>query len=362
MAHPVGTIYSPLRNSVNAIEKAIFKSAMTHTKLIFFFFIAALQSACSVKKEDVSLQQPSDLAAIGEAMFNDARLSADQRTRCSSCHIPEHAFTDARPVSIGVFGRTGTRNSPSLIGVNEDSPQFWDGRENNLTAAVLQPWANPMEMGHDSMAHAIQRIATQPEYATFFGGSITEKDIAAALTSYLKSITSDQSLFERARAANDYRMLGAQAQRGMQLFQGKAQCSSCHPIDGRGELSDGKFHHASVGFERIAGNIRALQERVRQARVAGEPIGTMILTDSEIAELGRFVVSQTPEDLGAFRTPSLLNVARTAPYMHDGSIQTLEAAIEHELYYRGLTSGQPISLTVDERKELLAFLETLSTP
>lgn len=226
----------------------------------------------------------------------------------------------------------------------------------------MQPLGNPQEMGHATVADAVQHIGAFPEYRAVFGETIREADIAAALSSYLENLDTGPSQFERARAAGDYSLLGARAQRGMQLFQGKAQCASCHLPDGVSPFSDDRFHHASVGFGRIAGNIRLLQARLAQARRSGEPLGRMILADAEIAELGRFAVTFDPKDLGAFRTPGLRNVARTAPYMHDGSVQTLEGAIEHELYYRGLTSGQPISLTVEERRDLAAFLTTLSTP
>jgi len=245
-----------------------------------------------------------------------------------------------------------------LVGLKEEGPQFWDGRESALAQAVMQPLGNPQEMGHDSVAAAMEHIASIPEYRAYFGGEVTHVDVAAALSSYLVNLDKGTSRYERARNAADYRLLGEEAQRGMDLFQGRAQCSSCHL---EGDLTDESFHHASVGFDRIAGNIRALQARLDQTAQTGQPLGKLILSDPEIAELGRFAVTSDPKDLGAFRTPSLRNVARTAPYMHDGSIRTLEAAIEHELYYRSLTSGRPINLTVEERRDLAAFLTTLST-
>lgn len=334
---------------------------MDATKLILVLATAALLLACG-RKETITPTPDKDLARIGETLFNDARLGADGITSCATCHISEHAFTDNRALSIGAFGREGTRNSPSLIGLGAKGPQFWDGREQTLAQAVLQPLGNPREMGHDNLAAAMRQVAALPEYREYFGDQLGESDIAGALSAYLQHLDPGPSSFERAHAANDYSLLGAQAQRGLQLFQGKAQCASCHLPEGESAFGDQRYHHASVGFERIAGNIRGLQERLDQTRAAGEPLGKVILADAEIAELGRFAVTGDPQDMGAFRTPSLRNVTRTAPYMHDGSIPTLEAAIEHELYYRGLATGQPISLTVEERRDLLAFLHTLSTP
>jgi cytochrome c peroxidase len=334
---------------------------MDAAKWVVVTLLTVLTSGCA-REEAVTPPPRNALVQMGETLFNDTRLGADGRTSCATCHISEHAFTDARALSVGAFGREGTRNSPSLIGLVAQGPQFWDGREGTLVQAVVQPLGNPREMGHDSVASAMQHIASLPEYRQYFGPRITEADVAEALSSYLLALDAGPSLFERAVAADDHSLLGAQAQRGLQLFQGKAQCASCHLPTAENAFSDGRYHHASVGFERIAGNIRSLLGRLDQTRAAGEPLGKVILADAEIAELGRFAITAEPQDMGAFRTPTLRNVARTAPYMHDGSIQTLEAAIEHELYYRGLASGQPINLTVSERRDLAAFLETLSTP
>lgn len=334
---------------------------MATTKLTLLLAIILTLPGCT-GGETPSPPQKDGLAEIGEALFNDVRLGADGRTNCATCHLSEFAFTDTRAVSVGAFGRKGTRNAPSLVGLFERGPQFWDGREGALSEAVLQPLGNPLEMGHDTVAAAMERIASLPEYRAFFGAEIKATDVSGALTSYLMSLDAAPSPFERARAAGDYTLLGARAKRGLELFQGKAQCANCHLMDASSSFSDQQFHHASVGFERIAGNIRPLLARLEQARHSGQPLGRMVLADVDIAELGRFAVTSDPKDMGAFRTPSLRNVARTAPYMHDGSIQSLEAAIEHELYYRGLTSGRPISLTVEERSDLAAFLSTLSTP
>lgn len=334
---------------------------MASAKWMLVLAIAGLQPGCT-PEETITSPPRNALVQMGETLFNDVRLGADGRTSCATCHSSAHAFTDARARSVGAFGREGTRNSPSLIGLAAHGPQFWDGREDTLSQAVLQPLGNPREMGHDSVSAAMLHIAALPEYRRFFGLQISEADVSEALSSYLLRLDPGPSPYDRARAAGDMELMGPQAQRGLQLFQGKAQCASCHLTEAQSPFSDGLHHHASVGFERIAGNIRTLQARLDQTRAAGEPLGRVILADTEIAELGRFAVTYDPKDMGAFRTPSLRNVARTAPYMHDGSIPTLDAAIEHELYYRGLASGQPISLTVEERRDLLAFLQALSTP
>jgi cytochrome c peroxidase len=337
------------------------RNGMAGTKWTLLLALGVLAAACTDRPAKRVIGQDA-LASIGATLFKDPRLGADGQTSCATCHVAEQAFTDARPLAVGAFGRAGTRNSPSLIGLNAEGPQFWDGRTTRLSDAVMQPLGNPAEMGYESVAAAMQRIAELPEYRSHFGDAIRQSDIAAALTQYLLQLDVGSSPYERARTVNDYSQLDPAAQRGMRLFQGKAQCASCHLPDGTPSFSDERFHHASVGFERIAGNIRPLQERLEAAGASGRPIGHLIMADADIAELGRFAVTANPQDMAAFRTPNLRNVARTAPYMHDGSIPTLEAAIEHELYYRGLASGQPINLTVEERRDLLVFLEALSTP
>ncbi|MEQ4573445.1 MAG: cytochrome c peroxidase [Gammaproteobacteria bacterium] len=329
----------------------------------FASVIAALfaMQGCTPTPTSHRAQEP--LARVGAQLFSDVRLSADGKVSCASCHLSAKAFADGEAVSIGAFERKGTRNAPSLLDLTAGQPLFWDGREHDLSVAVLQPFANPREMGHENMQAVLQRITALPEYrkALSRDGKLHEADIAAALVAYLRSLDAGTTLFERARKASDLSLLGHDAEMGLRLFQGKAQCASCHAITEAGApLTDGRYHHTGIGFDRIAGNIAPLLTLIKTAQESGMPLGRLVLADQDIAELGRFAVTGKPQDLGAFRTPTLRNVANTAPYMHDGSIATLEAAIEHELYYRGLIQGRPIKLTVEEQRQLAAFLRTLS--
>jgi cytochrome c peroxidase len=336
------------------------RTGIVVAKLIVAVVLQAVLAACA-PADDASTQRDSGLAQVGERLFNDPRLGADGRTSCASCHIASLGFSDGKPVSVGAFGRVGTRNAPSLLGLRDEQLLFWDGREKSLSVAVMQPFFNPQEMGHERLDSALRTVASLPEYREVFGDDVREHEVAAALIAYLHSLGTHDSAFDLATRAGDLSTLGDDAVRGMRLFQGKAQCAGCHLLDGPNPpLSDGRFHHASVGFQRIAGNIRTLQQKVDAARAAGIPSGRVVLTDQDVAELGRFAITGRPQDLGAFRTPSLRNVARTAPYMHDGSVATLEQAIEHELYYRGLATGQPIKLTVEEQRQLASFLRTLA--
>lgn len=309
-------------------------------------------------------RQRSDAAALGEKLFLDARLSADGRTNCGTCHDPTRAFTDGNRTSTGAYGRTGTRNATSLLDVRHIEAFFWDGRERDLTEVVLQPLTNAVEHGNADLPAVVETLRSIPEYRTgfmrAFGRPPDRENIGQALVEYVLSIDPGTTRLERYLASGEEALLTHDERAGLGLFKGKAGCAGCHVVDNDALLTDRNFHHAGVGFDRIAGGIAPLLQRIDAAERAGLPLGRLALEDPDIAELGRFAATREPAHLGAFRTPSLRNVANTGPYMHDGSVPTLEAAIDRELYYRGIALGRPISLTVEERQQLLAFLHALS--
>lgn len=294
--------------------------------------------------------------SLGERLFNDKSLSSDGRTSCASCHRPGQAFTDALATSVGVHGRTGTRNAPSLLDVAELPHFFWDGRESNLETVVLQPMTNPVEMGLASTEELVRRLERSAQYAEAFKplGGISGAAAAKALAAYLRTLRSGDSAYDRF-VAGDRNALGPDEQAGLALFTGKAACNECHVLQApRARLTDDRFHHLGVNDDAIAGKVATLIPRIADRT----RIGQIVLTETDVAGLGHFVASRQPADLAAFRTPSLRNVALTAPYMHDGSVGTLEKAVEQEIYYRGLTRGR-ISMTVEERRQLLALLRHL---
>lgn len=306
--------------------------------------------------------------ALGRRIFHDKSLSADGRVSCASCHIAERQFSDGRAVSIGVHGRSGTRNAPSLLDVNTASHLFWDGREEQLEHAVLQPFTNPVEMGLRDIDELLARLRNDATYGmapgTYNEAPSVSKDtrqVATALRAYLHTLRSPTSRFQRHLNTKAVESLSSDELQGLALFRGKAECGGCHRLEGaRPSLTDQRFHHTGVGFEQVAGGVASLAEQL--PTLSKRKLAERILADRAVAELGRFAVSRRPQDLGAFRTPSLYNVADTAPYMHDGSIATLEEAVEREIYYRSLARGRPISLTVEERRQIVAFLRTLSPP
>ncbi|MGO4262643.1 cytochrome-c peroxidase [Lysobacter sp. TAB13] len=297
-------------------------------------------------------------AVLGGRLFADTRLGADGRTGCVSCHRPEHAFSDGRPLSLGVYGQTGTRNAPTLLDVGELPHLFWDGRETRLEQVVLQPLTNPVEMGLGSIDDLLQRLRADPKYTAAFAdlGGASAEAVAAALAAHLRTLRSGDSAYDRYRSGNR-NALGPDEQAGLALFTGKAACSECHVMQKpRPRFTDDHFHHLGINDNAIAGKVAALIPRLDGKC----NLGHLVLTEVDIAGLGHFVASRKPADLAAFRTPSLRNVALTAPYMHDGSVATLEEAVDQEVYYRGINKGRPLSMTVEERRQLLAFLRALS--
>ncbi len=301
-------------------------------------------------------------------LFHDASLSIDGHLSCASCHQPARHFTDNRPTSVGANGAVGTRNAPSLLDLPVMSTFFWDGRESRLEDVVLQPFTNSVEMGLQDHHALVGRVSGKAEYResvkkAFGRDTINAEQIAKALTAYLKALPAEPTRYDLYVQSNGAKGLNDGEIKGLALFKGKAGCVDCHRLDGApAAFTDNLFHHTGIGFEKVAGNITEMVRRLDRLEQEGQPLGKAILTDADVAELGRFAITRRPSDLGAFRTPSIRNVALTAPYMHDGSVPSLEEAVEREIYYRSLARGRPISLTVEEQSQLVAFLKALNTP
>jgi cytochrome c peroxidase len=239
---------------------------------------------------------------LGRRLFFERRLSRDGRTSCATCHQPSRAFSDGRPVPVGVHGRVGRRNTPSLLNRAYGQRFFWDGRAGTLEEQVRMALEGPTDLDLPAPG-AAARLAGDHDYvAAFmsaFGEPISADGLTRALATFVRGQLSADSAFDRFVAGNR-RALPAQARRGLDLFNGKANCWLCHagPL-----LSDEGFRNTGVSWGR---------------------------------DPGRFEFTEQSDDRGRFKTPSLRNVAITAPYMHDGSIASLDAVVE--FYDRG---GQP---------------------
>lgn len=315
-------------------------------------------------------QQAESLVALGRKLFFDKRLSANQTISCASCHIPGKAFTDGKPIAIGINEQLGTRNTPQLLNVKFNTSFFWDGRQDTLENQALDPILNPREHGITDLKNMLDIIRNDSRYQTLFSAAFPQdptepssRKVAVALGAFERTLVAANSPFDRFYFGGDQSALSAAAKRGLKLFQGSAKCISCHSFDEHSALfTDNQFHQLGIGLSRIANDLPELTKRIVKLKEQNLSLDPTILHDVKMAELGRFAVTMRPVDIGRFRTPSLRNVAVTAPYMHDGSISTLAEAVELELYYRSTEIGYPLILTAAEKEDLVQFLESLSSP
>jgi cytochrome c peroxidase len=266
---------------------------------------------------------------LGRRLFNDRRLSRDGTIACASCHDPERAFSDGRVTAVGVFGRAGRRNAPALINRGYGRGFFWDARIATLEEQVLRPIEDPNEMD-SPVDNAAARVGLE------------RVALAQALASYVRSILSGDAPYDRF-VNGDRSALSPEQQVGLQIFRGKGNCTACHVGP---NLSDERLHNTGVAWAGRAGG-------------AGGVGGAGFSDD------GRAIVTGRTEDLGAFKTPTLREVARTSPYMHDGSLATLDAVLD--FYSDGGRTNphldpeiRPLRLTAQEKSEVIAFLRSLS--
>ena len=275
----------------------------------------------------------SEKVALGRRLFFDRRLSRDGSLSCAGCHDPKRALTDGRVVAQGVGGAMGSRNTPIIVNRAWGSSFFFDGRARSLEDLALRPILDPTELG--STADAVLLLARSSYRSRFRAAFAAEPSlelIARALASYLRTIVDGDSAFDRFAAGNDS-ALTTPARRGLTLFNGKAGCGQCHSGP---NLTDEEFHNTGVAWR------------------------TGVLADE-----GRAGVTSAPADRGAFKTPTLREISRTAPYMHDGSLAMLSDVIE---YYDGGGAKNPsldpklraLHLSPLEKADLAAFLNSLT--
>ena len=248
---------------------------------------------------------------LGRKLFFDKRLSRDGTLSCASCHDPKLSFSDGRKVARGINGQEGTRNAPAIINRGYGRTFFWDGRAKSLEQQVLEPILNPKELG---MTEALVESRTHLKIA----------DVTAALASFVRTIRSGDSPFDRYAAGNQ-RALDDVEKAGLAVFRGKARCTTCHAGP---NFTDENFHNTGIAWR-----------------------------DGSLADQGA--------GEGKFKVPTLREVARTAPYMHDGSLKTLEDVVDY--YDRGGNANpnldedlRPLHLTAEEKSALVAFLRSLS--
>lgn len=305
---------------------------------------------------------------LGRRLFFDTLLSSNGKISCASCHDPARALSDGRRVSEGVDAQRTTRNAPSLVNAAFNTSQFWDGRRDSLETQALDPLINPREHGLENHPALLSRISSDPVYVRMFANAFASPAIRAehvgqALASFERTLIAGDSPFDRYFYRRESTAMSAAAQRGLELFRGAARCADCHRIgDTFALFTDQAFHSLNIGMQQIAPRLDALTTKLVRVRQGGASLDSTVLSGEDLAELGRFAVTLNPADIGKFRTPSLRNVALTGPYMHDGSVATLEEAVDRELYNRGAELGRPIILTPRDKSDLVAFLKALTSP
>lgn len=311
--------------------------------------------------------QTPDKITLGKLLFNDKRLSGDGTISCASCHQPQKAFSDGLSLAKGIGGRAGTRKTPSLLNAAYLSSQFWDGRRASLEEQAKDPFVNPREHGLADLTQVLRIIRADSRYVGDFrrvfdirADHITLDHVAQAIAAFVRTLLAGDSPFDRYQYEGKKDALTEPARRGLALFLGRAQCATCHVVGNNSALfTDNGFHSLGVGLPKIESRLAIIA--LRAAQNHSNSVDQAVLGDKDISELGRFMVTFNPADIGRFKTPSLRNVALTAPYMHDGSVPTLQEAVEREIYYRSAEAGRPLILTPLERSDLVEFLKSLTS-
>jgi cytochrome c peroxidase len=311
--------------------------------------------------------------ALGRKLFFDRRLSRNKTMSCAMCHIPEQGFTNnelARP--IGFEGRGLKRNAPTVLNVAYYQRLFVDMREFSLEQQVWSPLLASNEMNNPSIGYVIETILNAKDYTDLFeqafGGPVTMQRVGDALAQYERTLISGDSRFDRWLYTNESQALRGSETLGYQLFTGRAGCSNCHLIQKDYALfTDQQAHNTGIGYW------DSMRRPAREVTVQLAPGVTANIDQARIAsvggakpnDVGRYEVTLNPSDRWKYRTPSLRNVALTAPYMHNGELLTLEAVVD--FYNRGGIPNEllsplikPLGLVDQERAALVDFLKSLT--
>jgi cytochrome c peroxidase len=275
--------------------------------------------------------------ALGHLLYFDKRLSKNGTISCATCHMPALAFTDGQPVSAGIHRQQGGRSAPTSINRGFSKAQFWDGRAATLEDQSVGPLTNPVEHGfvnNDEVVSTLNKIAGYKKLfkEAFEEKSITIQQVGKAIASFQRTLISGNSPFDKFDWDGEEKAISEAAKRGKKLFFGKARCNLCHFGT---NFSDEKFHNIGIGWK------------------------------GEAVDVGRYHVTHDKKDIGAFKTPTLREISRTAPYMHDGRFVTLKQVVDH--YNQGGVKNPfldnqviPLNLTESEKQDLVEILRTLN--
>jgi len=302
--------------------------------IMFFLISGALLFSFSVDEEN----RTNNKAALGKLLFNEKMLSLDSSVSCASCHKPAFAFADTTAFSIGIYGKPSRRNTPSVLNMKNRPYYFWDGRANSLAAQALMPIENPDEMGLP-IKMAIERLNQSEKYRRLFKKIFkqlpNEKNLAQAIAAFEETLETVNSKFDD--WSNNISELSEAEERGRELFVGnKAKCFDCHSME---DFTNDDFKNIGL------------------------------FNGKDANDTGRYSITKNVADFGKFKTPGLRNVAVTGPYMHDGRFTTLEQVVSFyntpfmfvdDPINMDTALLQPLGLTQQEKKDLVAFLKTLT--
>jgi cytochrome c peroxidase len=319
-----------------------------------------------------------DKIALGRKLFMDRRLSHNNTISCAMCHVPEQGFTvNEIATAVGIEGRSNRRNAPTIFNVGYQKLLFHDGREFSLENQVLGPLVAFNEMGNPSVGYVIEKIKKLPDYNKLFENAFDRPvDIDLfnkAIATYERTLVSGNSRFDQWYYGKNNKALNESETRGFKLFTGKARCVICHTITKEDAIfTDQSFHNTGIGWAR---NNKVIN------RIYSEPTFSVTLAPGVVVQVeqnlfdkvseapqndvGRFEVTEDPKDSWAYKTPSIRNIEITGPYMHDGSLITLEDVVD--FYNKGGEDNpykdsllKRLGLTQTEKEALVSFLKTLT--
>ena len=317
--------------------------------------------------------QTPEKISLGEKLFFDGRLSADGTVACSTCHDPARAFTDGRPTSIGIEGRIGQRNAPTILNALYNRTQFWDGRARSLEDQAALPIVNPSELGQPNLDAAVTRISAIEEYQQafqkVFDRPVNEVDLVQAISSYERTLYSFDSDFDRF-IAGDKNAIDDAAKRGWEIFNTRGRCQKCHALSDQKRdptfFTDNDFHNIGIGI--IRHNVVQLACEAEKLVNSGNAVAVdQAAIQTDMSALGRFLLTKKEPAIAAFKTPNLRNVLMTAPYFHDGSQATLWDVLDHYNKGAGLHNPyldediRPLALTETDIDDVVAFLASLTS-
>ncbi|MBL8847459.1 MAG: c-type cytochrome [Hyphomicrobium zavarzinii] len=311
---------------------------------------------------------------LGRKLFFDRRLAFNNTNSCAMCHIESQGLTSNQSArAIGMEGRSLSRNAPALYNVAYQDTLFHDGRESDLAQQAWAPLLSPLEMANPSIGHVVDKIRSFEDYrglfeAVFDGHGPSMQTIGDALASYQRTLLSGNSRFDKWYYGKQDDALNADEKAGFEVFMGKGQCATCHTVGEKSALfTDHKFYVTGIGYYNAIG----AGSRVAKVELAPGYFIDMKYEDMKsfsaprINDIGRFAVTLDAKDRWAYKTPSLRNIELTYPYMHDGSLSTLEDVVafydKGGLEHDGERALQPLHLAEKEKADLVAFLRTLTT-